>query len=144
MGRDGWLFYRPAVRYLIESWSPEGDQIQGNVSDAIISFREELAQRGIRLLVMPAPNKASIYPEMLAARVDGMVGPVNATTRDILAKLREADIDILDLFEVYHQANEMSGSPRYYLAQDSHWSPEGMRLAAEAVAGRLIDLVWVE
>ena len=144
MGRDGWLFYRPAVRYLIESWSPEGDQIQGNVSDAIISFREELAQRGIRLLVMPAPNKASIYPEMLAARVDGMVGPVNATTRDILAKLREADIDILDLFEVYHQANEMSGSPRYYLAQDSHWSPEGMRLAAEAVAGRLLDLGWVE
>ncbi len=32
----------------------------------------------------------------------------------------------------------------YYLAQDSHWSPEGMRLAADVVARRLLDLGWVE
>jgi len=30
-----------------------------------------------------------------------------------------------------------------YLAQDSHWSPQGMELAAQAVARRLLDLGWV-
>jgi len=32
----------------------------------------------------------------------------------------------------------------YYLAQDSHWSPEGLRKAAEVVARRLLDSGWVE
>ena len=110
----------------------------------IISFHDELAERGIRLLLMPVPNKASIYPEMLAARADEMTGPVNATTGSFLAKLRETGIEVLDLLEVYDQAKQTPDSPKYYLAQDSHWSPEGMRLAAEAVAGRLLDLGWVE
>ena len=34
--------------------------------------------------------------------------------------------------------------PYYYLAQDSHWSPKGMRLAADVVARRLLDSGWVE
>ncbi len=38
---------------------------------AIVSFRDDLAKRGIKLLVMPAPNKSSIYPEMLTARANG-------------------------------------------------------------------------
>jgi hypothetical protein len=30
-----------------------------------------------------------------------------------------------------------------YLAQDSHWSPAGVALAAQAVAGRLVEKGWV-
>ena len=144
LGRGGWFFYRPAVEYLVEPWSPEGEQAQGNVFDAIVSFRDDLAKRGIRLLVMPAPNKASVYSEMLARRAGGEGGPVNTATRDVLARLRRAGIEILDLFEVYERAKRTAGSPAYYLAQDSHWSPEGMELAAEAAAKRLLELGWVE
>ncbi len=143
-GRDGWFFYRPAVRYLLEPWSLEGRQTQGDVFDAIISFRNDLAERGIRLLVVPAPNKASIYPEMLARRAQGMTSPVNAATRTIIARLREAGVEVVDLFETYGQAKLSAGSPIYYLSQDSHWSPEGMRLAAEMVARRLLELGWIE
>ncbi|MGE5293786.1 MAG: alginate O-acetyltransferase AlgX-related protein, partial [Solirubrobacterales bacterium] len=119
-------------------------QIQGNVFDAIISFRDELAKRGIQLLVMPAPNKASVYPEMLAARAGKGPAVVNGTTRDVLARLKSAGVEVVDLFEVYAQARRESAGPEYYLAQDSHWSPEGMRLAAQMVARRLVDLGWVE
>ena len=35
-------------------------------------------------------------------------------------------------------------TPAYYLAQDSHWSPEGMQLAADVVARRLLDSGWVQ
>lgn len=143
-GRDGWFFYRPAVRYLIEPWSPETGQVSGNVFDAIVAFRDELAERDIQLLVMPAPNKASIYPEMLTGRAGEMIGPVNPQTRSVLAELSAAGIEILDLFTLYNQVKQQTDSPPNYLAQDSHWSPEGMRLAAEAAARRLLDLGWVE
>ncbi len=144
LGRDGWFFYRPAVQYLVEPWSPEGLQTQGNVFDAIISFHDDLAKRGIRLLVMPAPNKASVYPEMLTGRARADAGPINPPTVHTLAKLRQAGVEVLDLFEVYDRAKRAAGSPAWYLAQDSHWSPDGMRLAAEAVGIRLLDLGWVE
>ncbi len=143
VGRAGWFFYRPAVRYLIEPWSPESSQLSGNVFDAITSFRDDLARRDIKLLVVPAPNKASIYPEMLTGRAGGMIGPVNPKTRSMLAQLDAAGVEILDLFKVYDEAKQQVGNPKYYLAQDSHWSPEGMQLAAEAVARRMLDLGWV-
>jgi hypothetical protein len=139
VGRDGWFFYRPAVQYSIEPYSPSED-----IFAAITSFRDDLAKRGIKLLVMPAPNKASVYPEMLAARAAGMSGPVNAKTRDVLARLKESGVEIVDLFGTYDKARQTAGSPAYYLAQDSHWSPEGMRLAADAVASRLLEWGWVE
>ena len=149
VGRAGWFFYRPAVQYLVEPWSPPdgapgsaGDQ--GDMFAAILAFRDDLAKRGIKLLLMPTPNKASIYPEMLAARAAGTSEPVNAKTRNVLAGLKESGIEIVDLFEVYGQARQAAGSPDYYLAQDSHWSPEGMRLAAEVVARTLLDSGWVQ
>ena len=139
LGRDGWFFYRPAVQYLIEPYTPQADLFQ-----AIVAFRDDLARRGIELLVMPAPNKASVYPEKLAARAVDRTEPVNTMTRDVLARLREAGVEVLDLFELYEQAKQAPDAPAYYLAQDSHWSPEGMRLAAEAAAHRLVDLGWVQ
>jgi hypothetical protein len=172
IGRAGWFFYRPAVQYLIEPWLLPGGTLkrslgvgsqteekpsprpsaltmppndgQDDIFGAILTFRDDLAKRGIKLVVMPAPNKASVYPEMLAARATGMSEPVNVKTRDVLAKLKEAGIEIVDLFEVYDKARQAAGSPEYYLAQDSHWSPEGMRLAADAVARRLLDSAWVD
>ena len=137
LGRDGWFFYRPAVQYLVEPYSP------GDIFDAIISFRDDLSKRGIRLLVVIAPNKASVYPEMLAARSCTAAGPVNPMTLDVLTKLEEAGIEVVDLFEVYRQARQSPDHLACYLAQDSHWSPEGMRLAAQAVASRLLDSGWV-
>jgi hypothetical protein len=55
-------------------------------------------------------------------------------------------VEIVDLFSVFAEAREglsPGDNTRYYLSQDSHWSPEGMRLAARAVAGRILDLGWV-
>ncbi len=166
LGRNGWFFYRPAVQYLVEpcpsiGHAPGGtpkrnlsvDFPQNDILTAIVFFRDELAKRGIKLLVMPAPNKSSIYPQMLSSRLEQTPDSVNPTTREVLAALKQANVEIVDLFEAYAPVRsvpvraypEMShgATPNYYLAQDSHWSPEGMRLAADVVARRLIDLGWV-
>ena len=125
-----------------------------DIFTAIISFRDDLAKRGIQLLVMPAPNKSSIYPERLTARAGRTLDPVNPTTRTVLAALTQAGVEIVDLFEAYAPVRSVPvraypETPRgvttnYYLAQDSHWSPQGMQLAADVVARRLLDLGWIE
>ena len=147
MGRSGWLFYKPAVQYLIEPLSVDLTYSRVDVLSAITSFRDQLAQRGIKLLIVPAPNKASIYPEMLTRRAVGLKQPVNPKTIDILSKLRESGVEIVDLFRLFAEARQSlppGDNTMYYLAQDSHWSPDGMRLAAQAVAKRILDLGWAE
>jgi len=148
-GRDGWLFYRPEVQYLTERWPAPG-RSAADPDDplaAIVDFRDQLAARGIKLLVVPAPNKASVYPEMLSARAGSEGGPVNARSGKILADLARAGVEVVDLFDLFARERSRRTPPDpspLYLAQDTHWSPEGMRLAAHAVAERLLQFGWVE
>ncbi len=147
-GRDGWLFYGPAVQYLIEPLSSrDAGAGQGDIFSAIISFRDQLAERGIKLLVVPVPNKASVYPDMLTKRASRIDYPVNSKTLAIISHLRQAGIEVVDLLAVFAQARTAlppGDRSRYYLLQDSHWSPEGMRLTAQAVGQRILDLRWAE
>jgi hypothetical protein len=147
MGRSGWFFYKPAVQYLIESLPAGSGYGRADVLSAIISFRDQLARHGIKLLVVPAPNKASIYPEMLTRRAEGSQQLVNPKTIDILSKLRESGVEIVDLFKLFAEAHKNlspGDNTRYYLAQDSHWSSDGIHLAAQAVAKRILDLGWAK
>jgi hypothetical protein len=142
VGRHGWLFYGPSVRYMIErqTGAPESDS--ADPLPAIRSFRDQLQARGIRLLVAPVPNKESIYPGMLARRAEDAGVVVCEPTRRLLDRLEQSGIEHVDLFEVFRRAKleESRSDPRrLYLAQDSHWSPEGARLAAVAVARRVLE-----
>ncbi|NQT17607.1 MAG: hypothetical protein HQ582_32935 [Planctomycetes bacterium] len=149
LGRDGWLFYRPGVQYLIEPWPAKAisDERQDDVVPAILDFRDRLDARGIELVVIPVPGKASVYPEMLTCRVTALGQPLAAHTRKIMAQLEEAGVEVVDLFDVFAQARAgraPNDNTRYYLRQDTHWSPEGMRLAAKATAEKLLDRGMVE
>jgi hypothetical protein len=78
---------------------------------------------------------------MLARRAQGAGVFVCEQTRRLLDQLEHAGIDYVDLFEVFRRARQVEGrsdSGRLYLAQDTHWSPDGARLAAGAVADRVL------
>ena len=156
-GRDGWLFYKPDVQFLIEPWSGYDDVI-----GAIRAFRDALDARGIRLLVAPAPGKPSIYPDKITARagkmgrfpISGLHGAVDRTAgnrkasqfsvsghaREIIARLRQAGVDTVDLFTLFEQNRATTA---LYLKQDTHWSPDGMCLAADEVASELLARGWL-
>ena len=147
MGRADWFFYMPAVQYLIEPLPADSQYSRADVLSAIISFRDQLAQRGIKLLVVLAPNKASVYPEMLTRRAEGSAKPVNPGTVEIISRLEETGVEVVDLFGIFAGARKdlsPTDNTRYYLSQDSHWSPDGVRLAARAVAKKILDLEWAE
>jgi hypothetical protein len=134
-GRDGWLFYKPDVQFLIEPWSGYDDVI-----GAIRAFHDALDARGIRLLVVPAPGKPSIYPDKITARAAHLDEPVSGHARETIARLRKAGVDTVDLFMLFEQNRATTA---LYLQQDTHWSPDGMRLAANKVASEILARGWL-
>src|SRR4051794_6960151 len=132
IGRDGWLFYAPDVRYLVESDGSENDPFQ-----AILDFRRQLDRRGIHLLMMPVPGKPSIYWDKLTRR-----GIDSSPTQQLLTRLRDAGIESLDLFAVFRMLAQQRNAA-CYLARDTHWSGSAAQMAAETVAHRLFELGWV-
>ncbi len=148
IGQTGWYFYKPGLNYLLAR--PETPKPGNSTNDplaAIIDFRDQLAARGIRLLIMPVPNKESVYPDLVTPRAASLRDVLAPRTQDLLDRLRAANIEVIDLFKEFGQARQQTSSASdtsLYLAQDTHWSPAGVELAAKAVARRLLELGWVQ
>lgn len=146
VARDGWLFYKPGFRYLVERTAEPPDESLGDPATAIADFRDQLSRRGIQLLVVLAPNKETIYPEMLSRRADGTRVLVGEPTRRLLLDLAEAGVEVVNLCEVFEAAKRQGAATSeddlLYLKQDTHWSPAGVTVAARAIAQRLIDRGW--
>jgi hypothetical protein len=153
LGQDDWLFYRPGVRYLAGSVRKSTALLDGlqqeptaantwqNTLLIIREFREQLQERGIELLVVPVPGKASIHPDRLTSRYEGASASLRSPTEDFIDALRDAGVEVVDLFTVFRQArvNGMTA----YLEQDTHWTPEGAELAAQTVGDHLRALGWI-
>jgi len=155
IGREGWYFYKPGLNYLIDGpqTSTAGSASSGVMvtsSDpvgAIVDYRDQLAARGIRLLLLPVPNKESIYPDRVTERAGSMRQADAPRTREIFARLRSAKVEVVDLFEEFRSYRSgASGVEQVplYLAQDTHWSPAGVERAARLVARRLTELGWAQ
>jgi hypothetical protein len=146
LGRNGWLFYRPSVRYVTERPTAGPEKESADPLPAIRSFRDQLLARGLELLVVVAPNKECIYPEMLAARAETAGVIVCEQTRGLLEQFDKSGIQYVDLFDVFRHAKRDESRPnpnRLYLAHDTHWTPDGANLAAAAVARRVLAQVAV-
>jgi len=144
-GRDGWFFYRPGLESLTQRIPV--DAAADDPVTAILDFRNQLAARGIHLVVVPAPNKESIYPEKVSLRAASLSLAVGTGTRSVLERLQDAGVEVIDLFNLYGRVKSGTApgpGSDVYLAQDSHWSPVGAELAAQAVANRLLDRGWIQ
>ncbi|NMD21654.1 MAG: hypothetical protein GYA76_15615, partial [Verrucomicrobia bacterium] len=116
-GRDGWLFYRPDVRFLIEGSRPDTEDAASrwvqpaapvaqweSVARAIRRFHDQLEQRGIRLLIVPVPGKPSVHAEQLTARAGAGAAGYASSTRDLIAELERHGVATVDLLSVFERA----------------------------------------
>ncbi len=164
-GRDGWLFYSPDLRYLVEPYYREGSAARADdakrmapmKSDAeaaakagpgdpvavIADLAKQLRARGVHLLVVPAPVKPSIYPDQLVRGLAPSLA-VAAHTERLLGELRAKGVDVLALHPALLEGRRAGATPRtpLYLKTDTHWSGEGVRVAARAIAARVKQLGW--
>lgn len=148
-GRDGWLFYDLDVRYLTERFPHSGNpEPPGEAMvQSVLSFQKRLAERGIRLLLVPAPGKPSIYTDKLTNRSLNSSRPISGNTLSLMARLQQEGVEVLNLFDIFRSYSQDRNNPspeELYLTQDTHWSPAGMKLAATSVANRLLELGWTQ
>jgi SGNH hydrolase-like domain, acetyltransferase AlgX len=153
-GRDGWLYYRPDVDYLVgtgfSTATGTGDAaFTGDVTSpvhagpipALLKFRDDLALRGIRLIVVPVPVKPMIEPEHLSARLSRPEEILqNPSYVAYERELRSRGVEVLDLRTSMLREKTLSGRAQY-LRRDTHWTPGAMEGCAGLLAGRLRDLL---
>lgn len=152
VGRQGWLFYRAGIEYCTgfgfldprhmarradsgTQWQPAP---QPDPRAAILQFHRQLAERSIRLVLMPTPDKATVHPEKLSSLYEGRRLSVhNPSYRKFLDELEAEGVLVCDVTDALAQYRDRS-SNAVYLATDTHWRPEAMELAAAELA-RLIE-----
>jgi alginate O-acetyltransferase complex protein AlgJ len=146
VGRGGALFYRPTVDCLTargfldprqlarraQGLGEGGEPLQPDPRAAILEFHRQLAARGIRLIVMPVPAKASVQPEMLAAGHEGCQAVIqNPSFAPFKQELEREGVLVFDVAQAFVQAK--ASGPQYLVA-DAHWRPEAMERAADLLA----------
>jgi len=131
VGRDGWLFYRNDFEQVVSHAPAVGPG--GRITSVIVDFRDQLAERGIRLLLVPVPVKPTIHAERLSGQRSSR--PVRRRgEEDLLADLAARGVEVLDL--AAQLARDAQLAP-IYLATDTHWRPEVVEIAAREIALRL-------
>jgi hypothetical protein len=141
IGREGWLFYRPEVDYLTEPGFLSPQQLrnrtrigreasQPDPRKAILQFHEQLARRGIQLIVIPMPSKAMVDPDRFTRRYDALRNVLqNPSFMQFKSELESAGVLVFDLGPALADRKRATGSPQY-LETDTHWRPETMEYAA--------------
>jgi len=144
-GSDGWLFFGGELRLLSlgRFWGNDAVKMsrahKPDLADpipAIVDFQQQLKARGIELLVVPVPPKASVYPEKIVSGFDVRTKDPAPVLHQFYSELRAAGIDVLDLSALFIQKRD-DRRGAVFCKTDSHWSGVGCVLAAEAIADKI-------
>jgi hypothetical protein len=143
-GNDQWLFYKPDIDHLTglgflepESKSPPMSMASkpNNPVVAILNFDQQLAARGIRLVIMPIPAKPAVHPEAFSRRLATVPEEAlqNSSFVEFCNQLEFAGVPVFDISSRLTQRAK-NQTAATYLKTDTHWSPESVVMAAELLA----------
>lgn len=136
IGRRDWLFLKPGVDSLLLPASAQ-EKTAGGPVQAIAGFARQLAERGVHLILLPAPTKAAVHPRLLAPRFGGVEAPLNVARWERL----RVELEAVGV-EVYDPAPEilagvLEENKAAYLIDDTHWRPEVVDAVARRLAQRI-------
>lgn len=140
-GGNGWLLSGRRARQLVyesDYTDTSGDARYAKTEQALLRTDLELKSLGIRLIVVPAPDKCDIYPELIAP-VPEHVPTVHLKSKQLYLRLLHAGVEVLDSERLLLEHKGKESSP-LYMRRDTHWGPAAIRLVASAVAERLPGL----
>lgn len=147
VGKGGWLFYEPGIRYVVEPTFLAGETINRQASkanqliktvkpdpvQAIVQFNEFLKKRGITLVLLPAPVKPMFYADKLTSRIKDHVFLQNLSYEQFKQQVVHHGIKLLDIADEMNKTRDHFKGP-LFLKTDSHWTPEIMEYAASYTA----------
>ena len=136
---EGWYFLTQEMRHLSKGafWEKPWEDVAANATNpvpSIVEFHEMLADRGIRLLVVPVPAKASVYPEKLSAEFDAE-DPVRL--KSFLAAIEAQGVEVLDLQDEFLTLRKEEPDTPWYCQQDAHYSPVAIEHLVDRIMGEL-------
>ena len=95
-------------------------------ADVVESYQKALKERGIRFIVVPVPNKESVYYGFLAHKNPPIY------LHKIIKALKKRHIETIDLQTVFEKAAQGNKGYLYY-PDDSHWNLAGIEVAANGL-----------
>jgi hypothetical protein len=110
---------------------------------AILDFRDQLKQQGVRLILVPVPAKAVVYPGPLTGEGLEARARLDDVHQAFFAKLRGEGVEVIDLLPDFLAAAADGGDP-IYCKTDSHWAGRGATIAARKIAAALDGVAWPE
>ena len=129
VGRKGYLFYKDSFNDYLGR-DELTDYEVASLSYNIRLMQDELEAQDIDFLFTVAPNKNSLYPELMPSRYRPDVSKRNITRLKPL--LEKSDVNYLDLYELFNDIDEVM-----YLKGDSHWNNTGAALVAGEIVSAL-------
>jgi hypothetical protein len=146
-GKDGWLFLTSELRHISvgEFWGEKAAGVSKAMKPenadplpAILDFKKQLDELGVKLILVPVPPKVAIYPDMvcLTRLSNSVVERLDAYHLEFYQRLRDQGVTVLDLMPDFLAARNVGGDP-LFCKQDTHWSGSACVLAAEIIAKEL-------
>lgn len=148
-GVDGWLFLREELEHLAAGpfWGEDAatatrakNKKDADPLGAIIAYNKGLADKGITLYLMPVPPKALVYGDKLQAGLSPQILDTELELyKEFYASLGESGVQVIDLLPQLMAARDRED---VYCRTDTHFSPAGLQLFAEAAAKRIAGESW--
>ena len=141
----GWFFLKSELRQsgLGKFWEQPWADVVSNPGKEdpipyMVEFKDALAEKGVELMVVPIPMKASIYPD----HFDASFGPGDPyALRPLYEKMRAEGLDVLDLEPIL---GALRATGKLYCEQDAHYSPRACEIIAASLAKKIKAKAWAD
>lgn len=106
---------------------------------SMVEFHKLLEARGVELIVVPIPAKASIYPGKLAS---GFAPGAATALTPYLAKMKEQGLNVIDLEPIMLKHRADNPGEKLWCEQDAHYSPRAIEIIAELLKQEIAGKDW--
>jgi alginate O-acetyltransferase complex protein AlgJ len=143
-GDYDWVFFKKDIDY-INGGDLALQQPDKNPLPHLLALKRYLAAHNVNLLFVPVPNKSEVYYSSL---VPGAVLPqgtiLNPYGRKFLKDAQDSGLEVIDLLPLFFGAamNDSQTGAIVYQKQDTHWTNDGLQIAAQAIADRIKTYAW--
>jgi alginate O-acetyltransferase complex protein AlgJ len=136
----GWFFLSAELNHLRSDASPATLSGEKNPIPAILAFHQALAAKGIRLYILPVPEKSLIRADQLfpADHTTAAAGYAQVTDRFIDA-LKASGVSVIESRDLLSKAaaNATPKADPVYCRTDSHFTPATGAILATTIAAQL-------
>jgi hypothetical protein len=130
-GNGGYLYTRPALKSLVTPWRNSQNNLK-----TILALSDTLGKKGIKLIVVPVPDKEAIVQTYSPFRAYD----VGIQRIRMIRMLRRCNVDVIDLAGLF-QAAQRQGA--IFNKEDHHWNDRGSLIAAGVIADSVKTLFGV-